>query len=76
MVADAPINGFDAVKPGSGVAVSALLDGDEEKYAYVVAKSNPVLTDTLNKSLKRVRDRGLLRKVIVRYVGAVAAGKG
>jgi ABC-type amino acid transport substrate-binding protein len=71
IVADSSVNGFDAHESDGAFVVTALL-GDSEHYGFVVAKDNPVLTSTLDASLARLRDRGLLRKVLERYLPASA----
>ena len=72
LIADSPINGFEADQSDGALAVSAIFDGDEQRYAFVVAKNNPVLTSSLNASLAKLADRGLLRKTIVGYIGSTA----
>ncbi len=69
ILADVSANGFDAHESDGRLAVSARLAGDEENYAFVVSPTNPVLTETLNNSIQRVRDRGLLGKIYARHIG-------
>lgn len=69
ILGDVSANGFDAHESDGRLAVSGLLKGDEENYAFVVSPSNPVLAQTLNSSIQRVDERGLLRKIYVRHIG-------
>lgn len=72
IVADSSINGFDARLSGGDLVVSALLAGTDEQYGFLVAKDNPVLRSTLDESLTRLSNRGLLRKVVERYIDRAA----
>jgi polar amino acid transport system substrate-binding protein len=72
VLADSSINGFDAEESDGALVVSALLSGGEEDYSLVIDPTNPVLTETINRSLQRLTERGLLRKIAIRYVGSRA----
>jgi polar amino acid transport system substrate-binding protein len=75
VLADSAINGYEAEESDGAFVVSALLTGGEEDYSLVVDPTNPVLTETINKSLQRLTERGLLRKILIRYIGSRAVNR-